>query len=65
VDYPRGHPKNPMTDAEIEEKFIALSARVLTKRRIRRVLDRLWGMEKIKDTGEVLSLFLSIKRRPI
>jgi 2-methylcitrate dehydratase len=65
VDYPRGHPKNPMTDTEIEEKFIALSARALTKRKIRQVLDRLWGMEKIKDTGEVLSLFLSIKRRPI
>jgi 2-methylcitrate dehydratase len=63
VDYPRGHPKNPMTDTEVEEKFAKLCDGLLTKRRIRQVLDRLWELEKMKDTTEVLSLFSGIKRR--
>jgi 2-methylcitrate dehydratase len=57
VDYPRGHPKNRMTDDEVERKFIALSQYYLSPKRSRQVLDRLWKLEKVGETGEVLSLF--------
>jgi 2-methylcitrate dehydratase len=63
VDYPKGHPKNAMTDTEVEEKFSKLCGGLLTKRKIRQVLDRLWEMEKMKDASEVLSLFSGIKGR--
>lgn len=63
VDYPRGHPKNPMTDAEVEEKFSGLCRSFLAPKSIRRVLDRLWDLEKMKDTTEILPLFSSIQRR--
>ncbi len=63
VDYPKGHPKNPMTDTEVERKFASLCHGLLTPPKIQRVLDRLWELEKIKDASEVLSLFSSVQRR--
>jgi 2-methylcitrate dehydratase len=63
VDYPKGHPKNPMTDAEVEAKFASLCSRLLAPKGVRRILDRLWELEKIRDTAQVLSLFSSVQRR--
>ncbi len=63
VDYPKGHPKNPMTDEEVEAKFSSLCSKLLTPKGVRRVLDRLWELEKIKDPAQVLSLFSSVQRR--
>jgi 2-methylcitrate dehydratase len=63
VDYPRGHPKNPMTDAEVEDKFAKQCEGLLTHRKIQQILDRLWELEKIKDATEVLALFSGIKKK--
>lgn len=57
VDHPRGHPRNPMTDAEVEEKFISLAQGKLPSRRINRILESLWSLEKIKNIGTLLSYF--------
>ena len=51
----RGHPINPMSKKEIEEKFRRLTARFLG-RRADEVLRRLWSLEREKEMGEVLSL---------
>lgn len=56
--YAKGHPKNPMTDAEVETKFQALTDPVLTPGQRRDILDRLWHLEEAKDLGAVLDLFL-------
>ena len=55
VDHPRGHPKNPMTDAEVEEKFRRLAGSLLSARQIEALLDRLWRLEKIASIGEILA----------
>jgi 2-methylcitrate dehydratase len=57
VTYPRGHARNPMTDAEVEEKFGRLAAPVLPRERVDRCLKTLWRLEEIDDTGQVLRLF--------
>jgi 2-methylcitrate dehydratase len=57
VTYPRGHARNPMTDAEVEEKFGRLAAPVLSREQIDRCLKTLWRLEEIDDTGQVLRLF--------
>src|SRR5262249_38482042 len=49
VDYHRGHWKNPMTDAEMEEKFRSLAHRHLRQERLDRLMRRLgalWGRAK-------------------
>ncbi|MEM0485063.1 MAG: MmgE/PrpD family protein [Pyrobaculum sp.] len=45
VDYAKGHPKNPMTDAELEAKFNTLTQDVLPEEVRRRVLQMLWRLE--------------------
>jgi 2-methylcitrate dehydratase len=56
VDYHKGHPKNPMTDREVEEKFERLTKSYLTKPQSRRILDGIWQLEKIKDLTKIISL---------
>jgi 2-methylcitrate dehydratase len=62
VDHPRGHPKNRMTDTEVEAKFRRLSEPLLSKKKIQTILDRLWGLEKETSIGDILALF-KIKRK--
>ncbi len=56
VDYHKGHPKNPMSDAEVEEKFQRLTRKYLDKNRARIILDAVWNVEKAKDVARVISL---------
>ncbi len=37
VDYHKGHPKNPITDKEVEDKFERLTRTNLTKNRVGRI----------------------------
>lgn len=64
VDYPLGHPRNPMSDREVEEKFRALAAGRLDRRRAGRVIEWVWRMERSKDVGELAGL-LKIAGRTI
>jgi len=56
IDYHKGHPKNPMSDGEVEEKFHKLTRRILDKSRARRILDAVWNLEKAKDVSKVVSI---------
>lgn len=56
--YPKGHPMNPMTDREVEEKFRALSAWALTGKKADEILSRIWELEKMADMKELTRLFI-------
>ena len=47
--YPKGHRSNPMTDAEVEDKFRSLSAGTLTDSQCDRALDIVWSLDKQPD----------------
>ncbi|MDP2689868.1 MAG: MmgE/PrpD family protein, partial [Deltaproteobacteria bacterium] len=55
--YPKGHPKNPLTDEEVEEKFRALGSWFLPGRRLERALGALWRLDEADDVREVMGLF--------
>jgi 2-methylcitrate dehydratase len=57
LEYPKGHPKNPLSDAELEDKFRTLAREVLTPEGCQRALDVLWRLEDADDIGDVLELF--------
>ncbi|MEC4679057.1 MAG: MmgE/PrpD family protein, partial [Nitrospirota bacterium] len=57
VDIPKGFPGNPLTDAEIEEKFHRLAKPLLSENIRLKILDQLWQVEKIKSVSTLLSLF--------
>jgi 2-methylcitrate dehydratase len=54
VVVPRGHPLNPMTRADIDAKFLRLTAKRLGERRAREALSRLWNLDKERGLGGVL-----------
>jgi hypothetical protein len=43
--YPKGFPQNPMSDADVEAKFRACCADLLTAHQCDRALARLWSLE--------------------
>ncbi len=46
VDYPHGHHADPMTDAEVKEKFTALAGRKLAPARVEAAGRVLWAIER-------------------
>ncbi len=52
---PKGHPANPMSDAEIEEKFLKLARDKLTAKQAQSALELLWHVEEIEDVGEIFN----------
>ena len=47
LDYPKGDPRNPLTDQEVEEKFAALAEGVLSPKAQKKLKDAIWNLEKI------------------
>lgn len=58
VTYGRGHPKNPMTDKEVESKYRNLVRPVLPEQKMDRLLTEMWRLEQISDLGSFLSLLV-------
>jgi len=56
VAYHKGHYKDPLTDAELSEKFRAQCAGVLPEARANALLDRLWRLDTVEEMEEVLRL---------
>src|SRR2546423_8856379 len=52
VDYPHGHAKNPLTDAEVETKFYILTDPRLGRERAEAALSWLWRLEQARELGE-------------
>ena len=55
---PKGHPANPLSDKEIEEKFLKQVAGLLTKKQSRTLLDSLWNLDKLDDVGRLFDLMV-------
>jgi 2-methylcitrate dehydratase len=56
VTYPKGHPENPFSDREVEEKFMRLAQPSLGVARCREFLDWAWRLEQADSIGEIFPL---------
>jgi 2-methylcitrate dehydratase len=54
VDYPKGDPRNPMTDRELEDKFRTMAEKFMTKKQIRNSVATIYEMEKLDDIGKLM-----------
>jgi len=63
LDYPKGDPRNPLTDAEIEEKFAALAEGVLSPRTQRKLKNAIWNLEKIGSVSTLMALMKADVRK--
>ena len=59
LDFPKGDPRNPLTDAEIEEKFAALAEAVLSAKAQKKLKDAIWNLEKIGSVSKLMALMKS------
>jgi len=56
LDFPKGDPRNPLSDAEVEEKFAALAEGVLSGRAQKKLKEAVWGLEKIGSVSKLMAL---------
>jgi 2-methylcitrate dehydratase len=55
VEYHRGHFKNPMTDAEMEEKFRLMAQKLLPTDRVDNLLHLLWEVEREPQVSTLIA----------
>jgi 2-methylcitrate dehydratase len=56
LDYPKGDPRHPLTDQEIEEKFDALAEGVLSTKGKQALKDAVWNLEEQHSVSAVMDL---------
>jgi 2-methylcitrate dehydratase len=56
VDVPLGHPKNPMSDGQVEEKFWTLTAGRLNRARADKLIEMVWKLDKLDDVAALMPL---------
>jgi len=56
LDYPKGDPRNPLSDAEIEQKFAALADGVLSRPQQKRVIEAIWKLETIGSVSKLMEM---------
>jgi 2-methylcitrate dehydratase len=59
IDYPKGDPRNPLSDREVEEKFDALTEPVLTAERGQRVKEAVWKLDELDSITGLMALLES------
>ena len=57
--YPKGHPQNPLSDAEVEEKFHRLAGEVLPSTARRRLVEEVGRLETLPDLDGVFNLTMA------
>jgi 2-methylcitrate dehydratase len=56
VEYTRGHWRNPMSDAELEEKFRPLARRQLSAGQTENLLRQLWSLESLPEAAALVRM---------
>ena len=59
LDFPKGDPRNPLTDQEVEEKFAALAEGVLSDKAQKKLKDAIWSLEKVGSVEKLMALMQS------
>jgi len=55
VDYPKGNPRNPMTQTDIEAKFRKLAGNVLPERKADQILAKISDLDTLADSAYLLN----------
>ncbi|HEY4301857.1 MAG TPA: hypothetical protein VGM73_13350, partial [Candidatus Didemnitutus sp.] len=62
-DHSKGSPENPLTRAEIEEKFRAYGKEVLAPTRVEEAIAAITGLEKLKSTRGLMEILRAAKEQ--
>jgi 2-methylcitrate dehydratase len=61
VDVPHGTGDDPLTDKELEEKFMAMALEHMDEQQIQNIFDLVWDLDHLHDIGKLVSL-MKVKR---
>jgi 2-methylcitrate dehydratase len=56
VDYPKGDPREPMSDKDLENKFQSLTSGLISKEKQKKIKEAIWNLESFKDIGQFMNL---------
>jgi 2-methylcitrate dehydratase len=56
VDYPKGNHLNPMSDEDVAEKFRSVALPLVGEGQSQRIIDMVFGLEKIDEIGRLMEL---------
>jgi len=56
VAFPKGHPRNGLTDGEIEGKFASLSGWCFSEKRRKDIVDAVWNLDGFRDLRSFMKL---------
>jgi len=56
LDYPKGDPRNPLSDTEVEEKFDALAAPIFSDDKRKQIKDAVWSVDKLDSISTLMDL---------
>ena len=54
VEYPKGDPQNPLTAAELNDKFHTLTKGILDQNHSGKIIDRIMHLESVSDISDIL-----------
>jgi 2-methylcitrate dehydratase PrpD len=57
-EYPKGSPQNPLTDAELQRKFVRLSEKVLDAKRLDAIIQTVDALEEVDTAGTLTRLLV-------
>lgn len=58
VDVPHGMMDDPLTDAELEEKFTAMATKYMSPTQIKEIFSTIWDLENQPDVGKLARLMV-------
>jgi 2-methylcitrate dehydratase PrpD len=56
VDHPTGTPQNPMSQLDMEEKFLSLSSKVINAKQAHRIIETVDHLENVENVRELADL---------
>jgi len=54
VDYPKGDPREPMSNDDLDDKFDGLTSLILDDESRRKIKDSIWNLESLNNVGDLM-----------
>jgi 2-methylcitrate dehydratase len=58
VDIPKGHPLDPMTDTDIEEKFWGMASKYMGDKQMKQVIDTIYNLDNLDGISSLMKLMV-------
>ncbi len=55
---PKGHPMNPMTNADVEQKFRSMAGKFMSEKKMIEIITAIYNLDKLDDIGELVKLIV-------